>query len=493
MIKYLIFIFIFIFFCSNINAQDNSFYYTEKKYNAYIEYLIAKGLVNFDHPLSQPYKCNILAIELNKIDKNYLNQLLIDDINKFNRSLSFNNNFLNETKHSDNTFEYDYSLSLNGKYQYKNIVTQYGYTVNSKYKKDTIFFSGTGKLENKKSSRSNTSYLGYNLKNFNLLIGRIGKNFGYINQYSLIKSDNPLPYDDISFNLFNKKIKYVYTLTRLEDSYSYDSRENLIQYNWNKRYLNFHRIELNINKKIKMAISESVLYGGENQNLVPFYINPINIYFLSKMNDRSSYEETNANILGTFEIYYNTFKNSSFFMQFLIDDMDFTKSLRSQFPDRIGINLLISLTDFLTDKSNLKIGYKYLSNYTYNSYYTFGNYTFYDRSIGYPKNGFKEIAIEYDFFKIKKTIYTFGSSINTEKEQNLETHYAPELNNFVEERNLKIDLTGSHFFNNNIDTNIKFEFMNIKNFQNLKGHSKNLLNIYINFNIRFNFNPLSKQ
>ena len=476
---------ILFFICStSIYAQNSNIYYTNTKYNKYIEYLISKSELVIDHPLHQPYSFGNIIDDLKKNKtKSSISELLIEDLEIFNSSLIFDWYLKNENEYSNNQKHFNFLLKANGIFNYKKINSHVDYSYNTDFFNDTIFFSGIGKLQNKKASRSNIGYFKYNLKNFNFLIGRVNRNFGYINEYSLIKSNNSLSFDEISYNLFNKHIFYIFSATRLEDRFSYDSRISTTEYNWNKRYLSFHRIEINFNDKLKFALSESVLYGGTNQNILAYYLNPISSFFISKMNERNSYEEIDANILGAIEIYYNSQNNTSFYCQFLIDDMDFTKELRSEFPDRVGLVVKMSLADFWITQSNLKLNYKLISNYTYNSFYTFGNYTFYDKSIGYPKNGYNEVAFEYDIFKIKKTILTFGYSFIKEKEQNLQTHYNPELNSFVKEKNHKIELMGTHFFNNNFNTNIKFEFLNIKNFQNIKNQSKSLFNVYLNFDL----------
>ena len=88
-----------------------------------------------------------------------------------------------------------------------------------------------------------------------------------------------------------ESMKYSFSATRLDDKYAYDSRDSIPESNWYKRYISFHRLEISFSRNFKMALTESILYGGQDQDLVPAYINPINIFYLSKMSDRNGLEE----------------------------------------------------------------------------------------------------------------------------------------------------------------------------------------------------------
>ncbi len=105
-------------------------------------------------------------------------------------------------------------------------------------------------------------------------------------------------------------------ITRLEDKISYDIRDEVVKNEWHKRYFSFHRLDIPISNNLTVAFTESILYGGKNQNFLPMYMNPLNIYFSSKMVERKGVEETKANVLMAFDILYKPNSNLVFFSQF---------------------------------------------------------------------------------------------------------------------------------------------------------------------------------
>ena len=78
------------------------------------------------------------------------------------------------------------------------------------------------------------------------------------------------------------------------DIYGFDVRDTVPVYSWNNRYLSMHRFEIAILKNIEFAFTESVLFGGENEGIQFQYINPVAIFFFSKMSDSGGNENQNA-------------------------------------------------------------------------------------------------------------------------------------------------------------------------------------------------------
>ena len=78
--------------------------------------------------------------------------------------------------------------------------------------------------------------------------------------------------------LFLCKTKELYSTTRFEDKYGYDSRDSILIYDWYKRFYSFHRLEISFSKRFKLGLTESMLYGGKSQVPVPSYQNPLNIF-----------------------------------------------------------------------------------------------------------------------------------------------------------------------------------------------------------------------
>ncbi len=478
------------FLATAVYSQDNSPYYLDNTYNKVIEYLINSGKIDITHPLNQPFTAGQVykAIDISKnvdnddywssVLKKDLKRYLPDETPKGRLLLGATGN--GSLKQQEDEFDYSIDGTFYGSYNYKNILVWYGYTASSDYLDDTLYFGTTGKLQNKVYGRASTSYMKYNSKYFNVFYGRLSRNFGLTNSVSLIRSPNPYSYDNFSFSLFNKILKYSFSTTRLEDKYGYDIREDSIpQYDWYKRYISFHRLEISFSKNFKFAFSESILYGGKDQAPVPAYINPVNILFLAKMNDRKGLEEGNANALSAIEIYARPFRKMSVYAQFLIDDMDFTKELRSKYPDRIGFTSNIAFADIIP-LSQIKLFYTRISNWTYNSFYTYGNYTFYGKSIGFPKNGFENYGIEVDVFKLSKVYFSAILQYQREREQDLETHYDYTKTDFpvgISQNMFGASIDINYIPSVFISSSLGIEYLSVSNYLHIQDNSRSFFNV----------------
>ena len=54
-------------------------------------------------------------------------------------------------------------------------------------------------------------------KNIELFGGRTSRNFGILNEYSLLFSNNPYPFDHYGFSVNSEKLKYSFYTTRLNN------------------------------------------------------------------------------------------------------------------------------------------------------------------------------------------------------------------------------------------------------------------------------------
>jgi hypothetical protein len=161
--------------------------------------------------------------------------------------------------------------------------------------------------------------------------------------------------------------------------------------------MSLHRLELKLNPKLHIGLSESVIFGGRDNSPQLKYISPSSVFFLSKMNDRKNDLEGSANALMSIDILFKPTKKMTFYAQGLIDDIDFTKFLRSVYPDRLGILAKVIVSDPIP-ASQLSMTYAKISNWTYNSFYTWGNYTYYGKSLGYPQHGLEKLELTFNYF-----------------------------------------------------------------------------------------------
>ena len=121
-------------------------------------------------------------------------------------------------------------------------------------------------------------------------------------------------------------------------------------------------------------------------------------------------------------------------------------------------------------KTQIKLTYIRLSNWTYNSFYTFGNYTYYGKSIGYTKNGFENINLSIDVFKFSKIYFSVLAQFQQEREQNLETHFDYEKTKFpigISQVGKSISIAINYIPNIYINSSLNVEYQSVSNYQHI--------------------------
>lgn len=475
------------------DAQSYSPYFNLEQHQKYIEYLINSGKTEIGHPLSQPFTSNELEASLgpasSRFDTHWLG-LLKKDLSKFSTS----NDTLNENgrliagieggireNYSQDELTNEFFGSLFTGYSYKNVGIFYRFTADEAYKLDTNYFGSTGKLEKPIFYHSSEAYFKWDIKNVSLFIGRSGINCGIMNEPGLIVSENPVSYDRIGLTFANKTIKFSTFISRLNDIYGYDVRDSVPDYNWDKRYFSMHRIEISASSKLEIALTETILYGGQNQNILYQYINPVNLFYLSKLAERKGYEEDYGNAFATLEVYYKPVKKITVYTQFLIDDMDFTKDLREQYPDRLGVSGKLIFSDPWPGYQ-FSLLYNRISNWTYNSFYTLGNYTFYGKSIGYPKHGVEKISFEVFSFKYSPFLVGLTSNWEKQRSQDLESPFIAEKTSFpvgIAQQKASFTMKVVYSPLTYLSASFDLEYAHYSNFEHVQGYGKDFMNIFV--------------
>ncbi len=481
-------------FVKSLKAQSYSPYFNLSQHKKYTDYLINSGKLKMRHPLTQPFVSNELADSLPELDSSFDKHwlgLLNRDLGKFstfedtlNRDGKLIAGIEGGIRGNYNKDDMDKELygSVFAGYAYKNFGLYYRFEADEAFQDDTLYFGSTGKLENPIYYRTSEAYLKWDIKNVSLFIGRSGFNCGIMNESSLILSDNPLSYDRVGLIFSNRVLKFTTSISRLEDIYGYDIRDSIPTNTWNKRYLAMHRFEVSITRKIEFAFTETMLFGGEDQNILFQYINPANFFYLAKLGERKGYEEDYANAFASFELYYKPVKKVTIYGQFLIDDMDFTEELREQYPDRLGFSGKMVLSD-LWPGSQVFLTYNRISNWTYNSFYTFGNYTFYGKSLGYPKHGAENISLGFDCFRFSPFMVSLLGKWERERSQDLQSPFIAEKTEFpieIAQQSVSADINVTFFPKTFLTASLNLQYIQYSNFEHLEGNNEGFFNLMFN-------------
>lgn len=491
-------VFIYLNVCGILSfGQAFSPYYTNSFYQKYINYLQNSNKLKISHPLSQPYTANEIYDSLPEevlYTENWLSAFkkhMIKYVVKQNEDKNFKGK-LNAGAEGGNSNNFVLKKNINDfyakgfvNYSYKNIVFSTSIVANEAYLRDTLYFGTTGKLENKNFARFDDSYVKWENKNYSLFAGRINRNFGLPESNSLILSSNSFSFDHLAFTFKNKQLKYTTLFSRLNDIYGYDIRDSISIYQWNTRFLNIHRFEILLTKKIEIAFTDVILFGGKDATPQFHYLNPVNFLFFTKMSDRKSYKEGNANALMCIDLYFKPTANLTFFGQFLIDDIDFTKSLRAVYPDRLGYSAKIIYTN-LFPASQIQFSYNRISNWTYNSFYTWGNYTFYGKSIGYPENGVENFNLELNVFKFYPFILSMNTNFERHRKTDFNLPFIAEKTDFpygIAETGKSLKISINYIPVPYFSLNVSTEYIAYSNYNYVDSLKKSFINIYLDMKL----------
>jgi hypothetical protein len=463
-------------------SQQSSFYYTQPQYKEYLSYLILSGKIDPRFHLVQPFHADELFEALNKDStlNGCIDKMIRKDLQSYFPRGTNAENFITDMRLNVNSTKgKQWNASAGAGYQYGQFKLRYQHMADAAYPEDSAYFGTTGKLGRNNLSRANEAYLEWNSGNHALFLGRMNRNLGLINESGLLLSSNPFSFDHINYTFRNKHIHFMSLFTRLNDMNAIDIRENPIDTFPATRFMSVHRLDLRIHQKFMLGITESIIFGGKD-NFPQFkYLNPANIFFFSKMNDRKSDLENAANSFLALDFYYKPAKRLTFFTQFLLDDMDFTRSLRKLYPDRIAIQSKLVLADVLP-MTLFSMRYTKVSNWTYNSFYTWGNATFYGKSLGYPTHGSQEFSADFKSFYLSPFIMEVSLGAGRYRKQSLADPFPGTKSDFPigqEEQFIKTRLSLSWFPNRNLSAGLFFDHQAIKNHQNIVSQKLNLLTL----------------
>ena len=308
---------------------------------------------------------------------------------------------------------------VNAEISYRSKGLKLHYSLGSKrsYINDTTFGLTYNKLLIPVRSRSRLAYISYDLnENTKVGIGRVPFNWSLIGSSGLMISDNAWPKDGYYLRHENSMLSFEHFSVRLDDLLSNDIRDSLSQLILAKRYLSAHRVVLPINNQFKLSMSEAIVFGGQDKALLFQYLNPANVYFISKQADRWGLEEDRANpIIGFDALYTSKSGKSRIYLQLVVDDIDFLPELTAVYPNRYAAQLKLIHATNNCGVSSFSI--KEVSDWMYTSFYTWGNFINYNEFIGNPVNGITELTFNHQII-VDKLLLSTDLTFAAYKDQN---------------------------------------------------------------------------
>lgn len=221
------------------------------------------------------------------------------------------------------------------------------------------------------------AYAQIDLKFFYFLLGRDHLRWGPGKEDVLLLSDLVPPFDMLKLEGKLGSFKFIYFTTVLDRIWVpyYPEAGELSPGFFAKRYLSGHRVNLKLKFGLEMGISEVVVYGGQNRNPEPYYLNPLLPYYGEQYN-----QDMDDNPLWSFDLALTWFKNKEFYAEILVDDFQY--DFKSE-PQQTGFQIGLNHTQiFGLEKSFVNLEYTRINNWVYGQNKPWNIYTYHGFGIG---------------------------------------------------------------------------------------------------------------
>ena len=198
------------------------------------------------------------------------------------------------------------------------------------------------------------AFVNYHTNSFEITFGRFASFWGLRN--SLVLASN-VALDGLGYTVRWGKLSMSYCLARLDGLIP--ETDSVVQFE--NRYFAGHRLDVHINKNLRVGFFETVVFGGPGRQLEFYYLNPIIFFHSSQLN-----EGANDNTFVGIDFDFIPRQGLRLYGQLLIDDFQIDNKVQSdQEPNQtaltVGAHLIKIIKQF-----DFKTNYTRVANRTYN-------------------------------------------------------------------------------------------------------------------------------
>ena len=198
------------------------------------------------------------------------------------------------------------------------------------------------------------AFANYHTKSFEITFGRFASFWGLRN--SLVLSSN-VALDGLAYTVRWGKLSMSYRLARLDGLNP--ETDSVVQFE--NRFFAGHRLDVHINKNLRVGFFETVVFGGPGRQVEFYYLNPIIFFHGSQLN-----EGANDNTFVGIDFDFIPREGLRLYGQLLIDDFQIDRKVQGdQEPNQtaltVGSHLIRIIRQF-----DIRANYSRVSNRTYN-------------------------------------------------------------------------------------------------------------------------------
>lgn len=469
----------------------------------FIDQLYLRGYLREIHLGSKPYYRGevaslILSLDEKKIRFNPVELWLIQELKK-----EFSSEIENLKKDGEDGKELKFGLDFLEKAQIqkakrsdllergfpflgaqwgKNFSVFLRYDINESLAKDPTY---EGKIWKGFAGEAEQAYFAFKFPYFKLILGRDRLSWGQSKISSLILSDGSPCLDMI-------KIQGGWGFFQ-GTAFTAFLEPMAVEGKIIKRYLSGHRLSFKIYPWAELGLSETIIYGGENRGLEPYYLNPLLWYHGAQLN-----HNRDDNTFFCFDFNLSPKENILFYGEFLIDDFQIEKSSPSdKEPDELGFVLGFSLADFFgLSGSELNLEYDRIANRTYNQQNEQNRYLHKKRLLGsrlgpdsdcfktsirsWIKKGL-EAKIEYSFSRHGEgSIFSFW-----DRPWLFDPNYKEKFPTGVVEKTKDFSFGLGYRYNSHLKANLNLGYTKVFNKENITEDDEDFFKLTVNFQYQF--------
>ncbi len=491
--------------------QGKQFLYSDDWTYNLIDYWLTNQTIHVDHVLNQPYTIGEIRRQLKdqkgwqKLVRRYYQkhyaQMGYGKISFYGRenfSIVSDSNLptrkalqsppVDDVFFFDNRTKNHYNVSAHFQVLMPHFTLANRTIINSEYKDDPLYAGDTTEWI---YGRVNDAYANFSFGNFDFFAGRMARNWGGLQEYGLILSDNSYTFDHLQVSYTKEKFKFSFLVTRLEDLLAQDDLfpDSLIAA---RKFLSAQRIDFSFSKRLQMSFSQLAVYGGSGRDFEFAFLNPANFFYLSQRNDKLQ-----VNGIWAIDVYFKPHPRWSVMTQFLIDDFVINNNPgqndRAQHPDRLGLTMAVSNADILLPGLQAKLIYTRIGNRTYQSRRTWENFHYRGKSLGFPTASTEKIGVKLNYFNLFPFLLRLESFFQRRGDINLTDVFPIQKEKFpvgVVEKHFRADLKLRYFLNESAQVSLSFGYETFKNYNNiLDGHRNNfmfLVGVQMNHSLEMN-------
>ncbi len=259
-------------------------------------------------------------------------------------------------------------------------ITLYNGMSIDKYKAEDPFYAGKKWMDN--AAFAEQAYAAVYVGRFRFKFGRDFLRWGVGSQGTLLFSDIARPMDQFFGAVQSGPFRFSFFTSILDELLFSQELADSVGFHFSRRYVSTHRLDgWFFNGRLQCAVTEAVIYGGEDRNIEWYFLNPLMFYYGAQTNKSGL-----GNVLGSVDVLFYPVRKWEVYGSLLIDDIQVEKKVPGDLePNEIGYIIGTRWADpFQLFGLTLSGEYVRVANRTYKTQNIWETFIHRNEPLGYP-------------------------------------------------------------------------------------------------------------